>query len=114
MRRLSGRVVAALRDPGTEVLVSAVSAWEAAVKFRAGRWPEVAMVVTDWDRLMAESRFTPLPITQSHAFAAAALDWPHRDPFDRLLVAQAQVEGLRLVSADRAITGFATDVLLAA
>jgi PIN domain nuclease of toxin-antitoxin system len=96
--RLGERACALIGDPGTRVAVSAVSAWEIAVKLRKGS------LVTDRadlgdivDEIRAQD-FDELPITVSHAERAGRLPGHHSDPFDRLLIAQAQAEGLTLVS----------------
>jgi PIN domain nuclease of toxin-antitoxin system len=92
-----------------EVLVSAASAWEAAIKVAAGR-------LTSPGRLsdaVAASGFKELPVTFRHAEAAASLPPHHRDPFDRMLVAQAIVEGLTLVTHDRLLAAYGMPVLWA-
>ncbi len=103
------RLTAAARDaiaaPDRLVLVSAVSAWELATKHRLGKWPEVATILDRFDDLLRRSRFAPLPITPAEARAAGALDWAHRDPFDRMLRAQAAAQDLALVSGDTAFAG---------
>jgi PIN domain nuclease of toxin-antitoxin system len=83
------------------VLVSVASIWEMALKHRRGRWPEVAVIVADPGAQIAAEGMTPMTITLEHARAAGLLDWSHRDPFDRMLAAQAIVEGALLVTADR-------------
>ena len=97
--KLSARARDALEDAHNEVFVSAVSAWEISVKRAKGR-------LTAPDNLAAavEDRgLTHLPLTFHHAERAASLPPHHRDPFDRFLVAQAQVEGLVLVTRDSRI-----------
>lgn len=94
------RIATTLTAPGSRLLVSAASAMEVATKTRLGKLPGGEALVTGWrdhvDRLQAEH----LPIDADHALAAGSFDWAHRDPFDRMLAAQAIVNGLRLVSAD--------------
>jgi PIN domain nuclease of toxin-antitoxin system len=89
------------------VMVSAASAWEAAIKARLGRLelPE------RFEAGVLASGFERLPIGFSHAEAAAALPAHHRDPFDRMLLAQAMVEGLTLVSHDRRLEPYGVPVL---
>lgn len=89
------------------VFISAASAWEAAIKVSLGRLklPEPFAAGAE------ASGFDPLPITFAHAEAVAGLPTHHRDPFDRLLVAQAQVEALTLVSADRELGVYDVDLL---
>jgi PIN domain nuclease of toxin-antitoxin system len=101
---------ATIADPRHEVWVSAASAWEIGIKHHAGRWPDAAAILDRWDALTAEAGFTPLAISAAQARRAAALDWPHRDPFDRLLAAQAQAEGLMLATADAAVRAFLGEV----
>jgi PIN domain nuclease of toxin-antitoxin system len=99
-RRLSARARKVIGDPGTTVLLSAASVWEIATKFRLGKLPGAAEVATDVPACMASQDFTGLDITAVHAQRAGSLPGPHRDPFDRMLIAQAQIEGLPLVSIE--------------
>lgn len=98
--RLSSKARRAIGDGRNEVLVSAVSAWEIVVKHELGRLtlPEAPDKFVP-NQLRANA-FGALPATVSHALAVARLPALHRDPFDRLLIAQAMVESLTLVSAD--------------
>lgn len=96
-----------LADPATAVYVSAASAWEIAIKRRLGK----LTLSIDTDALAGALRFSALPISLAHAEAAGRLDWSHRDPFDRMLVAQARAEMLSLVTADRAILDFLSDAV---
>lgn len=89
----------AIADPGNEVFVSAVSGWEIAVRKAQGR-----LVAPDNLSAVVEAKhFEHLPLTFAHAERAAALPMHHRDPFDRMLIAQAQTEGLVLVTRDQRI-----------
>jgi PIN domain nuclease of toxin-antitoxin system len=98
--RLSSRAAALIADGSNEVLVSAASAWEIVVKSALGR----VEVPTPVDRFLTAqlkaNAFVPLPIQMRHALGLAALPDVHRDPFDRILVAQAVAEDLTLVSRD--------------
>lgn len=90
-----------LRDPANALFLSAASAWEIAIKVATGklRLPQPpAALITQW---MAEVRMGALPILHAHALRAGELPLHHRDPFDRLLIAQAQIEGLTVLTADR-------------
>jgi PIN domain nuclease of toxin-antitoxin system len=98
--RLGHAARTAISVPGRQVFVSAATVWEMALKHRRGRWPEVAAVVADPAGQIAAEGMTPLTITIEHARAAGLLDWDHRDPFDRMLAAQAIVEGALLVTTD--------------
>ena len=97
-RRLSRKARTAIGDPSTTVFVSAASAWEIATKFRLGKLPGAAAIVGDIAGAVASQAFTPLAITLVHAQRAGALAEAHRDPFDRMLIAQAQAEDLELVT----------------
>lgn len=104
--RLGADVRRAIADADT-VYVSAASAWEAAIKASLGK-----LELPDSVRKGAqESGFDELPIRVAHAEAAAALPAHHRDPFDRMLVAQALVEGLVLVTHDRQLEPYGVPVL---
>jgi PIN domain nuclease of toxin-antitoxin system len=105
--RFAANVLRALRDPANVVAVSAASVWEIEVKRVKGglRAP------TDLVGRLETARFEPLPITFPHAVAAARLPPHHRDPFDRLLVAQAQLEGLTIVTRDPKIRLYQVAVL---
>lgn len=101
----------AIADPAGDVMISAVVAWEIANKFRIGKWHDVGAIVTSFDALVARSQFQPLPVQIAHARVAGSLDGTHRDPFDRLLVAQAMVESLVVVSGDAAMQSLGARVL---
>lgn len=101
------RFRAALQDGRTELFVSAVSVWEVSIKTGLGKLD----VPQDlWDRV-AEAGCAALPVTWAHARAVQGLPLHHADPFDRLLIAQAQVEGMVLVSADRAFAAYDVTLL---
>jgi PIN domain nuclease of toxin-antitoxin system len=90
----------AIADPSNDVFLSAVSVWEMAIKRGLGKLPLPAPAVDMARALVAHSGFKPLEIGYEHAGAVEALPQVHRDPFDRLLVAQAKAEGMRIVSGD--------------
>jgi PIN domain nuclease of toxin-antitoxin system len=95
-----------LEDPSTELHVSAANAWEIATKAQAGRLaltPSAEAWLTDPRHLEG---VTTLPVTFMNAIRAATLPPHHRDPFDRMLIAQAQTEGLVLMSADRQLAAY--------
>ena len=110
-RLLSRRAHDAIASETSGVLISAVVAWEFAIKIRLRKWPEAVPVLADLDNALREENFDPLPITLEHAGIAGALSGPHRDPFDRMLAAQAKVEGVPLVTADPAFRAFDIEVL---
>ena len=88
----------AIADDGNDVLVSAASAWEIATKHRLGKIPSVATLALDISGAIATQNFQTLPITVDDAARAGFLPGPHRDPFDRMLIAQAIAYNLVFVS----------------
>jgi len=110
-RRLPGAARRAVAEPGNAVLVSAASMWEIATKHRLGKWPEVAALIEQFDTTLRRSRFIPLPISIDHARLAGGLDHPHRDPFDRMLAAQAKHDGATLVSGDAVFAELGVDII---
>lgn len=91
----------AIADADNTVLVSAASAWEIATKVRLGKLPGAAAIAGELTACLVEQGFTPLSVSVDHAQRAGALPGPHRDPFDRMLIAQAQALGVALVSNER-------------
>ncbi len=85
-------------DQSNEVLVSAATAWEIATKVRIGKLPQHAGIASDLPMHLAAQGFGALAITIEHGQRAGLLPGPHRDPFDRMLIAQAHGEGIPLVS----------------
>ena len=88
-------------EEASEVWVSAVSAMEVATKFRIGKLPRAQTLVHDFEAMVSHEGFMPLAITLGHARAAGLLPISHKDPFDRLLIAQAQMEAMTLVSNEK-------------
>ncbi|ATG50260.1 PIN domain nuclease [Brachybacterium vulturis] len=97
----------ALADPDTIVWVSAASAWEIATKVRIGKLPGAESLILDYAQHLERWCATPLPIDSADSILAGSLVWDHRDPFDRMIVAQAIRRGLPLVSADEAFDSLA-------
>ncbi|WP_425154957.1 type II toxin-antitoxin system VapC family toxin [Candidatus Palauibacter sp.] len=98
--RLSRPARRVIADETNDIMVSAASAWEIATKYRIGRLPGSETVALDVVGHIAGQGFRELPISVTDAERAGRLPGPHRDPFDRMLAAQALVRGLSLVSAD--------------
>jgi PIN domain nuclease of toxin-antitoxin system len=103
--RLSPAARAALESEQNDVAVSVASAWEIAVKVGLGKWPEARDLLLDFERHMDEAGFEILPITVAHVRTAGLMGAAHRDPFDRVLAAQATIDGLVLVTADSSLAG---------
>jgi PIN domain nuclease of toxin-antitoxin system len=98
--KLSRRARHVIQDQETTVLVSAVSAWEIAIKSEGGKL-EAGPLVTDFQKELGREGFAELPISAQHAIRAGILKGPHRDPFDRMLIAQAQAENVPVISKDK-------------
>ncbi len=105
-RQLSFTARRAISDQQYEVFVSAASAWEVTTKHRLGKLPMAGPLAVDFAREVRRQGFTPLPISLEHAQVAGALSNDHRDPFDRMLVAQAREEKLALVSNETVFDRF--------
>lgn len=105
-RRLSRRAAAAIADEANTVLVSAASAWEIAIKHRIGKLPGAESAVTQFNELISADGFDHLAVTWQHALAAGGFASDHRDPFDRMLAAQAIIERAQLVTDDAAMRQF--------
>lgn len=99
--RLPAKARALLQSLSSEVLVSAASAWEIATKVRIGKLPQAVLFSAELPKRLEMLGFYPLAVTLEHAQRAGQLPGPLRDPFDRMLIAQAQAENLPLVSNER-------------
>ena len=88
----------AINDTSNAIFVSAATAWEIATKVRIGKLLGAAAIVADLAAVVASQGFSELPISFMHGQAAGALPGPHKDPFDRMLIAQAMLERMALVS----------------
>lgn len=98
--RLSRSARDAIAEPASLVFVSSASGWEIAIKHRNGKFPEAASLLRELPAALRRDRFESLPISIDHAVAAGALAGPHKDPFDRMLIAQARLEDLAVVTID--------------
>jgi PIN domain nuclease of toxin-antitoxin system len=96
--QLSADAREAIADESNDVFVSAASAWEVTTKHRLGKLPGAGPLAVDFAREVRAQGFAPLPLTLEHGQVAGALSGDHRDPFDRMLVAQAREEKMALVS----------------
>ena len=104
--KLSMPAQAAIGDPADKVFVSAASGWELATKARLGKLPGAEGLLQDLPSLLQNQGFQPLAVQLHHGVHAGGYPQAHRDPFDRLLAAQAELEGLQLVSLDPALATF--------
>jgi PIN domain nuclease of toxin-antitoxin system len=98
-----------ISDPENTIFVSAVSLWEIWLKQSLGK----LRLPDEFEQVVAAESFESLPLSAAHAREVARLPWLHRDPFDRMLVAQARVAGLRLLTSDESIAAYSDPVLLA-
>jgi PIN domain nuclease of toxin-antitoxin system len=104
--RFSPQALELVRDMETELYLSAASAWEIAIKFALGKLPLPLPPARYVPTRMASSGVNGLPVTHLHALHVATLPLHHRDPFDRLLVAQAQLEGFPIMTADEQLSAY--------
>ena len=104
--RLSEAARQAIEDPGEVLLVSSATAWELGTKHELGWLTGAEGVLDGFETHVARLEATPLAITVPHALAAAQLPPHHRDPIDRMLIAQARIEGVSLVTNDAAFGAY--------
>jgi PIN domain nuclease of toxin-antitoxin system len=107
--RLSRGAYGTICDESHEVCVSAASAWEIATKYRLGKLPEAEATALDLAGAIAQQGFEELTISVSDAERAGRLPGPHRDPFDRMLIAQALRRDLVVVSIDGAFDAYGVE-----
>ncbi|MEG3922990.1 type II toxin-antitoxin system VapC family toxin [Microcoleus sp. POL10_C6] len=103
-----------IRNPDFNIIVSTVSAWEIATKYRIGKLPEAKQIVGEYSQILHRSQFIELAITSAHALRAGSLPIPHRDPFDRMIMAQAELENLPVITYDTAFHTGLIEVIPAA
>ena len=104
--RLSTRAREAILEDSNELVVSAGSAWEIATKHRIGNLPGAEQLLDAWADALGRLRAEPAPIEHAHALRAGRYTAAHRDPFDRLLAAHAELAAIPLVTADGAFAAF--------
>jgi PIN domain nuclease of toxin-antitoxin system len=104
---VSPKAERALADEGNAISLSAVSVWEIAIKRSLGK----LRLEQGWSEALGRLDFDPMPVTSQHAERVEHLPWHHRDPFDRLLLAQAELEDHALVSADSQLAAYGIEVV---
>lgn len=109
--RLSDRARRVMEDEASEIFVSVGSIWEVATKVAKGRLEIPGDLETYVDERLAANRWVPLSIDRRHVIRAAALPVIHRDPFDRILIAQAQLDDMPIVTTDAAITRYDVETI---
>jgi PIN domain nuclease of toxin-antitoxin system len=103
LTRTAHKIIA---DTRNTIVVSAASAWEVAIKVRIGKLPAAAGLAADFTGHVAREGFELLSISAEHAIRAGLLPGTHKDPFDRMLIAQAQAENIALISNEKAFDAF--------
>ncbi len=107
--KLSRLAVERIGNPAERVVVSVVCAWEIVIKISIGKLTLDRPLPDLWPESLLSNAFETLNVTPAHIFALASLPLHHRDPFDRLLIAQARTENLSIVSADSAFDAYAIE-----
>jgi PIN domain nuclease of toxin-antitoxin system len=91
-----------IQNPSNKIIVSSASAWEIATKYRIGKLPEAKELLENYDQIIQKARFSQLSITTAHALRAGSLPIKHRDPFDRMIMAQSEFEKITVITYDPA------------
>ena len=105
--KLEQDIRAIIQNPTSGILVSSASAWEIATKYRIGKLPEAKELLKNYEKILQEARFSLLSITTAHSLRAGGLPIQHRDPFDRMIMAQSELENIPVITYDPAFkTGF--------
>jgi PIN domain nuclease of toxin-antitoxin system len=100
-----------LKDPAHKIYVSSASAWEISTKYRIGKMPEAKQLLSNYEILLDKLGFNQLSVTTTHALRAGQLQIEHRDPFDRMLMAQAELESIPIITYDKAFHRDFIDVI---
>ncbi len=109
--KLSKKVRNLLQDYNNSIFVSSATVWEIATKYRLGKLTDASTVAENVPYWITKAGFKPLSISPDHAQLAGTWDISHRDPFDRMLAAQAKLEDLTLISVDREISVFPIKII---
>ena len=109
--KLSRTALRTIADRNNELLVSSASAWEISTKYRLGKLPLAQQVVTNYEAHLAELGVKEIPISSAHGLLAGSFAVEHRDPFDRMIAAQAVVLSLPILASDSAFAQFPCRVL---
>jgi PIN domain nuclease of toxin-antitoxin system len=104
--RISDKARSVMQDPGNDFLLSAASYWEIAIKISVGKYTLPENFADFMERQIAENDLTVLPITVAHAAVVATLPFHHRDPFDRVIIAQAITERVPVLGSDAAVDSY--------
>jgi PIN domain nuclease of toxin-antitoxin system len=104
--QLSRQAYDIIQSPKNTIWISAASGWEIATKYRLGKLRHAEAAAKNLPELLQRSGMDVLPISLEHALAAGELPGPHKDPFDRMLIAQGKLEGIPIVTADKAFNQY--------
>src|SRR5580704_5894539 len=100
-----------IADTDNTFLVSAASAWELAIKYKLGKFHKVGDLVSDFSGRIDREGFQLLPISAEHGIRAGLLPGPHKDPFDRMLIAQSQAENIPIISNETSFDSYGVRLL---
>jgi len=100
-----------IKNPNHQILVSSASAWEIATKYRIGKLPEAKQIVEEYSQILTQAQFVELKITSAHAIRAGSLPIDNRDPFDRMIMAQAELEKIPVITYDKEFQTGLIDVI---
>jgi PIN domain nuclease of toxin-antitoxin system len=100
--KLDQNIQGIIQNPSNKIIVSSASAWEIATKYRIGKLPEAKELLENYDQILQKARFSQLSITTAHALRAGSLPIQHRDPFDRMIMAQSEFEKIPVITYDPA------------
>ena len=109
--RLPLQVREVISNPENLILVSSASVWEIATKYRLGKLPEASQVAKNVPAWIEKAGFQSLAITPEHAQLSGSWDLPHRDPFDRMLAAQARLNKITLATVDNELAKFPIQII---
>ena len=108
--RLPAGIRVTIENPDNPIFVSSASVWEISTKFRLGKLPDAFRVAKNVPAYIDKASFKAMPILPVHAQLAGEWDLPHRDPFDRMLAAQAKLEEITLATVDKALLNFPIEI----
>jgi PIN domain nuclease of toxin-antitoxin system len=110
-RRLNALARSIIQNPANAIFVSSASGWEISTKYRLGKLPHAEEAVRNLPSLLRRALMDVLPITIEHALAAGTLPGLHRDPFDRMLIAQGQIEKLPIITSDTVFKQYSVELV---
>ena len=100
--KLDRNIRGIIQNPSNKIVVSSASAWEIATKYRIGKLPEAKELLENYENILQKARFSLLSITTAHSLRAGSLPIQHRDPFDRMIMAQSELEKIPVITYDPA------------